>query len=114
MKPTKSLWTRIALVGILTLPAVFALTAWSRHDYCRGWSDHYVHQAARLRAAAQDLRLTPDERRERLIAAEWQDVISGKYAATARRPWRPYPGHPLVTPEEQRMAAAKYLPQRPQ
>ncbi|MBL9173086.1 MAG: hypothetical protein JNL10_06095 [Verrucomicrobiales bacterium] len=108
MKPTKRIWKRIARGGAFLFLAVCALAIWNKHDFCDGWADHYASLAKQLRADAENPGLTPSERREHLIAAEWHDVISHKYSAVAHQPWRPYPRHPLITPDEQRIAAIKH------
>ena len=108
MKTTKRIWTRIALAGAFLFLAFCTLAIRNKHDFCRGWADHYASRAEQLRAEAESPGLTPADRREHLIAAEWHVVISHKYSAVARQPWRSYPHFPLVTPDEQRVAAAKY------
>jgi hypothetical protein len=108
MSTTKRIGTRIALAGAFLLLAFGALAVWNKHDFCRGWADHYASRARQLRADARNPSLTPADRREHLIAAEWHDIISHKYSAVARQPWRSYRHFPLVTPDEQRIAAAKY------
>ncbi len=108
MKPTKRIWKRIALAGAFLFLGFCALVIWHKHDFCGGWADHYASRAKQLRADAENPGLTPAERREHLIAAEWHDVISHKFSLAVRQPWRRYPGYPLITPEEQRIAAAKY------
>src|SRR5689334_12604752 len=108
MKPTKRMWTRVAIGAGFLLLAFFALSVWNKHDFCQGWANHYAVRAKELRAEAANQALRPDEARERLIAAELGDVVSRKYAAVAWRPWRRYPGHPLVTAEEQRIAATHH------
>jgi len=108
MSTTKRIWTRIALTGAFLSLAFCALAIWNKRDFCRGWADHYVSRAKQLRADAANPSLTPADRREHLIAAEWHEVISHKYSVVARQPWRSYPRSPLVTPDEQRIAAAKY------
>jgi hypothetical protein len=108
MSTTKRRSTRIALAGASLFLAFGALAIWNKHDFCRGWADHYASRARQLRADAGNPSLSPADRREFLIAAAWHDVISHKYSVVARQPWRSYPRLPLVTPVEQRMAAAKY------
>jgi hypothetical protein len=108
MKTTKRIWTRVALAGAFLIIAFCALGLWHKHDFCAGWSDHYASRAKQLRADAENPGLTPNERREHLIAAEWQKVISHKYSVAAQMPWRPYPSAPLITPDEQRIAASRY------
>lgn len=101
-------WTHLAMVLGVGLVVAGATKIWSRHDFCRGWADHYAAEAERLRAEAAAPGLGVEEARERRMAAELRDVVARKYAATASAPWRPYPGYPLVTPEEQRLAAARH------
>ena len=108
MGTTKRIWTRIGLAGASVFLAFHALAVWNKHDFCRVWADHYASLAKQLRADAGNPSLGPADRREHLIAAEWHDVISHKYSVVARQPWRPYPRFPLVTPVEQRIAAAKH------
>ena len=108
MKMSKHIWKRIAVVAGFLFLAFCALEIWGKYDFCQGWASHYGAQAKQLRAEAESSGLTPDERREHLIAADWHDVISHKYALAARQPWRPYPTYPLVTPEEQRIVAARH------
>lgn len=108
MKTMKRIWNRIALAGAFLLMALCTVAIWNKHDFCRGWADHYASRARQLRADAGNPSLTPADRREHLIAAEWHDVISHKYSVVARQLWRSYPHFPLVTPEEQRVAAARY------
>jgi hypothetical protein len=108
MKPTKRIWKRIAVATGFLFLAVCALELWQKHDFCQGWADHYASRAKQLRADAENPGLTPADIREHLIAAEWHDVISHKYSAAARLPWRWYPHYPLITPEEQRIAATKH------
>jgi hypothetical protein len=108
IKMNKQIWKRIAVVAGCLFLAFCALELWGKYDFCRGWADHYAARAKQLRAEAASSSLTPDERREHLMAADWHDIISHKFATAARQPWRPYPSHPLITPEEQRMVAAKY------
>lgn len=108
MKTTKRIWRRIALAGAFLFPAFCTLAIWNRHDFCRGWADHYATRAKQIRADAENPGLTPADRREHLIAAEWHDIISHKYSLVARQPWRSYPHSPLITPDEQRSAAARY------
>jgi len=107
MRTNKRIWTRIAMGGALPFLAFGALAIWNKHDFCRGWADHYASRAKQLRADSGNPGLTPADRREHLIAAEWHDVISHKYSEVSRQPWRSYPNFPLVTPVEQRIAAAK-------
>lgn len=107
MRTNKRIWTRIAMAGALPFLAFSALAIWNKHDFCRGWADHYASRAKQLRADSGNPGLTPADRREHLIAAEWHDVISHKYSEVSRQPWRSYPHFPLVTPVEQRIAAAK-------
>lgn len=108
MNWTKRTWKRIALTGAFLFLAFCALAIWNKHDFCRGWADHYAIRAKQLRTDAENPRLAPADRREYLIAAEFHDIISNKYSVVARQPWRSYPHFPLVTPDEQRIAAARY------
>jgi hypothetical protein len=108
MNRTKRIWKRIALAGAFLFLAFCALAIWNKHDFCRGWADHYATRAKQLRADAENPSLTPADRRELLIAAEIHDNISHKYSVVALQPWRSYPHFPLITPDEQRIAAAKY------
>jgi hypothetical protein len=109
MKPTQSpLWKRIVYLGAFLVLTSCALVIWQRHDFCGGWADHYAALADELRSTAENPGLTSTERREHLIAAEWQEVISHKYAVAAQKPWRPYPSAPLLTTDEKRMVASKY------
>lgn len=96
------------MVAAFPVLAYFALGAWNRHDFCDGWANHHASRAKQLRAEAQDPGLAPDQRRELLIAADCHDHISHKYAQTAAQPWRPYPRYPLLTPDEQRIAASNH------
>ena len=107
MKPTKRVWTRVVMGLGFALVVLGAFRIWSKHDFCQGWASHYASEARRMRAEAANPALEPDAAREFLVAAHLHDVISRKYAAVARQPWRSYPGYPLVTPEEQRLAAGK-------
>jgi hypothetical protein len=108
MNRTKRIWKRIAIAGTFLFLAFCALAIWNKHDFCRGWADHYATRAKQLRADAENPSLTPADRRELLIAAEIHDNISHKYSVVALQPWRSYPHFPLITPDEQRIAAAKY------
>jgi hypothetical protein len=108
MKTSRRIWRRIAVAAGFLFLAFCALEIWHKYDFCQGWADEYSVRAKQLRAEAESPGLTPDERRERLIAADWHDIIAQKYAAAARQPWRPYPSYPLITPEEQRIVAAKH------
>jgi hypothetical protein len=108
MKPSKRILMRITVAAGSLVLAVCALSMWQKHDFCQGWASHYAARAKQLRVEADQPGLTRDERREHLIAADWHDVISRKYAQTARQPWRAYPSAPLITPEERGIAAAKH------
>lgn len=108
MEATKRMWTRLATGLGLALLAWCALSVWDKHDFCQGWANHYAARAGQLRAEAANPALGSEEKRAHLIAADLHDVVSHKYAAVARRPWRPFPGYPLVTPEEQRIAAGTH------
>ena len=108
MNWTKRIWKRIAIAGVFLFLALFVLAIWNKHDFCRGWADHYATRAKQLRADAENPSLTPADRRELLIAAEWHDIISDKYSVVALQPWRSYPHFPLITPDKQRIAAARY------
>lgn len=108
MKTTKRIWKRIALSGAFAFLALCTLALWNKHDFCRGWADHYATRAKQLRADAENPSLTSADRREHLIAAEWHDIISRKYSKVARQPWRSYPHFALLTPDEQRSAAARH------
>lgn len=108
MKTTTRIWKRIALAGAFLFLAFGVLSVWNKHDFCRGWADHYASRAKQLRADAENPSLMPADRREHLIAAEWHDVISHKYSVVARQPWRSYSNSPLIMPDEQRIAATKY------
>lgn len=108
MKISKRTWKQIAVIaGFLSL-SFCGLKIWGKYDFCQGWADHYAARAKQHRAEAESSGLTPEERRAHLIAADWHDIISHKYATTARQPWRPYPAYPLITPEEQQIVAAKH------
>jgi len=108
MKPSKRLLVRLAIgLGCVVL-AVGALSVWNKHDFCRGWANHYAARAMQLRLDAAAPALDTEQRREYLMAADWHDIIAGKYGAVASQPWRPYPGYPLITPDEQRLVAARY------
>ncbi len=106
--PAKRIWKRIALAGAFLFLAFCSIVIWHKHDFCSGSADHYASRAKQLRADSEIPTLTPTERREHLIAAEWHDVISHKYLVAAHQPWRPYSNYPLITPDEQRIAATKY------
>jgi hypothetical protein len=108
MKRSKQTWKQIAVVAGFLLLAFGAVGIWGKYDFCQGWAGHYAARAKQLRAEAESSGLMPDEKREHLIAADWHDIISHKYATAARQPWRPYPSYPLITPEEQRLVAAKH------
>lgn len=108
MKLAKGIWNRIALSIGISFVALGGLQLWQKYDFCQGWADHYAFRAKQFRADAEKPGLTPAERREHLIASEWHVVISQKYSAAARLPWQWYPKHPLITDEEQRIAATKY------
>src|SRR5262245_42240993 len=108
MKPTKRTWSRLVIgVGFVFL-AFGLLIVRNKHGFCQGWANHYAARAKQLRAEAANPALGRDEAREYLIAADLQDMISQKYATVASHPWRPYPGHPLVTPEEQQFVAGRH------
>jgi hypothetical protein len=108
MKTPTRTWKRFAVGAGFVVLAFCAMCIWHKHDFCRGWSDHYASRAKQLRAEVANPILGPEERREHLIAADWHDIISHKYAVVAQQPWRPYPSYPLITPEEQRTTAAKH------
>jgi hypothetical protein len=108
MKITKRTWMQIVTgVGFVVL-AICALCVWNKHDFCQGWANFYATRAEEFRAEAANPALAEDQAKEYLIAADLHDIISHKYAAVARQPWRPYPGYPLITPEEQQTAAGKH------
>jgi len=92
----------VAIVGF------WIFSTWEKHRFCQGWSNEYAQWAKQLRSEAANRALARDEAKEYLIAAELDDLISRKYAAVAWCPWRPYPSHPLLTPDERQMAAAKH------
>jgi len=84
------------------------MSLWNKHDFCRGWSKHYAARAKEFRSEAANRALGRNEARRYLVAAAIHDMISRKYAAVASRPWRPYPGYPLVTAEEQQIAEERH------
>lgn len=106
MKPIKRIWKRVILVGAFLSLALAAFAIWNKHDHCGKWADHYAARASQLRAEAENLNAT--ERKQHLSAADWNDIISRKFSAVARQPWKGYPRHPLITSGEQRAVAAKY------
>jgi hypothetical protein len=107
MKPTQRIWTRLAIgVGFAVL-AFSLLCVWNKHSFCQAWADHYAARAKQLRTEATNPALGRDATREHLIAADLHDMISRKYATVASHPWRPYPGYPLVKPEEQQLVAGR-------
>jgi len=108
MKPNETIWKRIAFAGAFLVLAVCSVAIWQKHSFCRGWADHHASRANELRSSAASPGLPLAEQKERLIAADWHETISGKYAAVANRPWRAYPGAPLITPEERQMVASKH------
>lgn len=108
MNTTRRIWKRIALAGAFLFLAFCTLAIWNKHDFCRGWADHYATRARQLRADAESPSLTTADRREHLIAAEWHDIIARKYLVVARQPWRSDPHFPLITPDEQCIVAARY------
>ena len=108
MKTTMRIWRRLAIGAAFVVLAFCALRVWNKHDFCRGWSDHYAARAKEFRSEAANPALGRDEVRRYLIAADTHDLISRKYAEVATRPWRRYPGYPLVTVEEQRMVEERH------
>ncbi len=101
-------WTyRIAVCSVVVLVIYFALITWGKYDFCQGWANHYAAQAAKLRSDARDPQYSDEEKRELLIAAEWHEIISKKYAVVASQPWRDYPRAPLITPQDQRLAISR-------
>jgi len=108
MKITKRISTRLLIGIVVAILAFRILSVWEKHHFCQGWSNEYAKWATQLRSEAANPALARDEAKECLIAAEFDDLISRKYAAVAWCPWRPYPSHPLLTPDEQQMAAAKH------
>ena len=108
MKPSKRIWVRIAKWTGFLLLALCVLEIWHKHDFCQGLADHYSARAEQLRAEAVNPALGSKEKRELLIAADWHDIIAHKYVVVARQPWRSYPRYPLITQEEQQIAAAKH------
>jgi len=94
-------------VGFVVL-AFCALCVWNKYDFCHGWANFYATQAEELRAEAANPALAGDRAKKYLIEADLSDIISRKYIAVARQPWRPYPGYPLITPEEQQIVADKH------
>ena len=107
-KPAKRMWARLASGAGLVLLTLWIPSVWNKHGFCQGWANHYAARAKQLRAEAANPALGREESREYLIAADWHDLISRKYAAVASHPWRPCPGYPLITPEEQQIAAGKH------
>ena len=100
MKPARRIWARLAMSVALAAFAFVAWGVWNKHHFCQGWSNHYAARAKQFRTDAANPVLKPEEVRECLIAADVHDIISRKYAVVASRPWRPYPGYPLVTRNE--------------
>lgn len=97
------------LVGVGLLGgAIWACSLWNKHHFCQGWSEHYLAEAARLRTEATTPGLDPEKVKECLIVADWDELISRKYAAVASNPLRPYLKAPLVTPEEKLAVMSKY------
>lgn len=84
----------------LAVGAWGGLHAWNKHDFCRGWSEHYAARAEALRAEAEVAGLSPEAAHEHRVAADMQDRIALRYATVARQPWRSYPDYPLATPAE--------------
>jgi hypothetical protein len=87
---------------VLTFAAV---VLWNKHDFCRGWADQYSARAIQLRAEAANPKLLPAEKKEYLVAANMQEIVSLKYRAVAWQPWKPYPSAPLLSNEELRGAS---------
>jgi hypothetical protein len=97
------------VIGVGLVALVFGgLSLWNKHNFCRGWAEHYSNRAKELRAQALTPGLSAAERKEHLVAAELHDLIGQKYAAVAKWPFRPYPGRPLASPRDVSLAAAKY------
>jgi len=101
MKTTMRTWKRLAVGVGLVVVALGAMKIWNKHDFCQGWSDHYAARAKELRAEAANRASEHAEAEKYRVAADSHDLISRKYAAIASRPWRPYPGYPLITADEQ-------------
>ena len=89
----------ITFAGFLVV-ALWVLGVWSKHDFCRGWADHYAGQAIQLRTDAANPELTANERKEYLVAANLQEAVSREYRTVAWQPWKPYPSYPLVSNTE--------------
>lgn len=85
-----------------------ALSVWNKSDFCGGWARHHADRAAQFRADASNPALARDEARELLVSAEVHEIIAAKYARVAHQPWRRYPGYPLATPEDLRVAASRH------
>ena len=101
MKTTNLTWKRLAVgVGLIVL-AFGAMRVWNKHDFCQGWSDYYAARAKAFRSEAANPAVERAEAKRYLVTADIHELISRKYAAVASRPWRPYPRHPLITPDEQ-------------
>jgi hypothetical protein len=95
-------WKCLAAGVGLAVLAFGAMHVWNKHDFCQGWSEHYAARAKEFRSEAAHRAFERAEAKKYLVAAEIHDLISRKYAAVASRPWRPYPGYPLITADEQR------------
>ena len=95
----------LVTVAASLIVAIGTLQLWSKHDFCRGWADHYYSRATQLRTDAVNPALAPAEREEYLVAANLHEMISDKYQSVAWQPWKPYPSYPLVSTEEQARAS---------
>ena len=104
---SQKVWRFVTVAGMLAI-AFWTLCVWNKHDFCRGWADHYAARAIQLRAEAANPALAPAEAAEYLVAADLHEVVSRKYKQVAWQPWRPYPGYPLVTTEEMRRATENH------
>jgi len=95
--------TPVALVcGLVFLYC--ALATWNKIDWCSGWAGQSAAMATRIRLESQDPLRTLEDREELLVAAEWHDIISAKYARVASHPWLQYPKAPLITDAEKSAA----------
>jgi hypothetical protein len=100
MKLTSRSLKPVVTIAALLAVAFGALVLWNKHNFCRGWADEYSAQAIQLRTDAANPTLSPDEKKEHLVAANLKEIVSRKYRSVAWMPWKPYPSDPLISDEE--------------